>query len=235
MRRSSIRWSLQVVGTGWPSRSGLSWKVLMASRHLTLCLWEVSSPLHSPGRAPDWLDPDCPNTARDHKDWHTRHPWKLAWTPQTMIDKFILTWNSSSVSSAFVSVTSGHRLSSFQGPKNFRKGVEVETVRMAEKRRWDHCYLWLRVSCPSTDVVGKGVCWAQLFDGKGAARPGTFPRLIHNTNQHKSSYTLLLRGGEAHCKHVTSKTKKIHRWNSGQQAGLVGGKLCGQSGFTECR
>lgn len=147
----------------------------------------------------------------------------------------MFTWNSSSVPSSLVSDTSGHRLFSFQGLKNFRKGVEVETVRMAEKRWWDHCYLWLRVSCssPFSDVVGKGVCWVQLFDGKGAAYPGTFPRLTHDTNQHESSYTLLVRKEEAHCKYMTSKTnkqqkKKIHQWNSGQQAGLVGGQLCEQ-------
>ena len=58
------------------------------------------------------------------------------------------------------------------------------------------------------DVVGKRACWVQLFDGKGTAHAGTLPRLTHNTKQHESSYTLLLRNGEAHCKYMTSKTKK---------------------------
>lgn len=58
------------------------------------------------------------------------------------------------------------------------------------------------------DVVGKRACWVQLFDGKGTAHPGTLPRLIHNTKQHESSYTLLRRNGEAHCGYITSKPKK---------------------------
>jgi len=51
------------------------------------------------------------------------------------------------------------------------------------------------------------VCWVQLFDDKGNAHPGTFPRLTHNTKQHELSYKLLPRNGEAYCRYMN---KKIH-------------------------
>lgn len=61
----------------------------------------------------------------------------------------------SSVSPSLISVTSGHRL--FLGSEDFRKEVGVETVRMAEKRQWEHSYLWVRLSSssPFFYVLGK--------------------------------------------------------------------------------